>query len=120
MRIFKIKNKEIYNVKKGDNPEGIHFYAVYKDKKTGKYRAIQLTHVLEEKKEKQIKKGQLTLEKIKCIGKKSISGVHNQYYDKDINGKDLDFGRKTKHKKVGNVSSAQAKRIMKHARKKVK
>lgn len=120
MRIFKIKNKCMYKCKDKKEARDVHFYAVYKDKDTKQYRAIQLTHVLEKEKETKVKKGQLILEKISCIGKKTLSGVKDAYYDKDINGKPLDFGRKSSAKQVGRVPTEQAKRIIDFAKKRNK
>lgn len=103
---------------KSSNPSGTHLYAVYKDKKTKRTRAIQLTHVLEKKKERQINRGVLSIEKIKPI--KHISGVPNKYYDSDVNGKPLQIGKKNKRKSdmkyIGTVPTSQAKRIQKFAK----
>lgn len=116
MRLFKIKNKYMYNSQNNDyKPNGNHTYAVYKDKKTGKYRAIQLTHLFETKKVAQIEKGQLLIENFNYF--KYPTGVKNNYYDKDINGNILDFGKNTKHLYIGNVPSGHAKRIILFANK---
>lgn len=116
MRLFRIKNKDMYIGK--DNPNGHHTYAVYKDWKTGKYRAIQLTHIYDPKKEKLIKKGYLKIEHFNQFI--FPTGVHNTYYETDVNGKDLNFGRKTVYECVGRVPSGQAKRIKNFAKKKHK
>lgn len=112
MRLFKIKNKYMF---KSNNPNGNHTYAVYKDRKTNKYRAIQLTHLYEDKKVKQINKGYLKIEKFKQFT--YPTGVHNTYYDKDVKGKSLYFGKNTKHLKIGYVPDKQAKRIRNFANK---
>ena len=94
---------------KSDNPNGVHTYAVYKDRKSNKYRAIQLTHLYENRKEHQIKSGYLKVEKFKQFD--YPTGVHNSYYDKDVHGNSLYFGKNTKHLKIGNIPDKQAKRI---------
>lgn len=98
------------------DPNGVHTYAVYKDKSSGKYRAIQLTHLYEPKKENLINKGYLKVEKFQQF--RHPTGVHNTYYDSDVNGRSLDFGRNTRHQYVGNVPSGQANRIKSFARRK--
>ena len=118
MRLFKVFNKFMYKEKDPKKANGLHTYAVYKDKKTNKYRAIQLTHLLEPKKEKQINKGNLRVEKFKFF--KFPTGVPKQYYDCDVNGKNLNFGKNTKHLFVCNVPSKQAQRIIKFATKRHK
>lgn len=119
MRLFKIKNKYMYNSQNNDyKPNGNHTYAVYKDKKTGKYRAIQLTHLYEKKKEILIDKGRLCVEKFKQF--RHPTGVPNTYYDCDVNGNALDFGRKTKFQCIGTVSSFQARRIKDFAKRRHK
>ena len=101
-----------------DDPNGHHTYAVYKDKKTNKYRAIQLTHIYEKKKERLIDKGYLKVEKLKQF--KHPTGIHNMYYETDINGNNLYFGKKTKYQCVGKVSNNQARRIKNFAKRKYK
>lgn len=114
IRLCKIKNKYLF---KSDNPEGNHTYAVYYDKKSKKNRAIQLTHVYvrDEKRFEQIKKGNIKLEKFKEFD--VPSGVKNRFYDKDINGNNIDLSDKTnvivsKRK----LSDKQANRIIKFAK----
>ena len=108
----------MYKCKDKKEENSHHTYAVYRDKKTGKYRAIQLTHLYEEKKQRAINRGYLKVEKFKQM--KFPSGVHNVYYEKDINGNDLYFGKNTIHKKVGSINTNQAKRIKRFANKKHK
>lgn len=115
MRLFRIKNKYMFN---SPDPNKYHTYAVYKDKRTNKYRAIQLTHLYEPKKERQLNKGYLKVENFKAF--KYPTGVHNVYYSSDINGKDLYFGKNSIHKKVGVVPTSQAKRIIQFAKRKHK
>ena len=109
MRLFQIKNKEMYNGK-DEKRNGTHIYAVYRDKKTKEYRAIQLTHIYDPKREKQLDNGILKVEKLKQF--RYPTGVHNQYYTQDINGKALDFGRNTKHK-IQEISQATKRRELK-------
>lgn len=117
MKLYKIKNKYMYKgEKRKENSH--HTYAVYKDRKTRKYRAIQLTHILEEPKRIAIEKGYLKVEKFSSI--KYPSGVHDTYYDSDVNGNDLNFDKTSKHKLVGRVPPLQAHRIKKFVKKKHK
>lgn len=116
MRLFRIRNRDMYVGK--DNPNGRHTYAVYKDKSTGKYRAIQLTHIYEPKKEKLINKGYLKVENFQQF--RYPTGVHNSYYETDVNGKNLNFGRNTRFECIGKVPSSQAKRIKNFAKRKHK
>ena len=64
MRLAKIKNKYLF---KGDKPEGTHTYAVYYHRPTKRYRAVGLTHlyVKDDKRFKQVKKGNIRIEKFK-------------------------------------------------------
>ena len=110
MRLFKIRNRYMYtSSNRNYDPNGVHTYAVYKDKTSGKYHAIQLTHLYEPKKVAQIENGRLMVEKFSNF--RYPTGVKNNYYDKDINGNDLYFGRNARHRFVGNVSNSQATRI---------
>ena len=69
-----------------NNNTGTHRYAVYKDKKTGEVRAIQLTHLYEipSNKLRQINAGHIREYKLKCY--KLPSGVNTKYLRKDIFG----------------------------------
>ena len=121
MRLFKIQNKTMYKAKTEEdkkNENKYHTYAVYQDKKTKEYRAIQLTHIYDPKRQKQLEKGHLKLEKLSKF--KYPSGIRNEYYTHDINGNALDFGRKSNKKSLGSIPSKQAKRIKKFATKKIK
>lgn len=60
----------------------------------------------------------MRVEKLKQF--KYPSRVRNRYYETDIDGNDLDFGRKTKHKFVGYVPNKQAQRIRNFSKKKYK
>ncbi|MBQ8425655.1 MAG: hypothetical protein IJX17_06500 [Clostridia bacterium] len=114
MRLFKIKDKEMFNSTKKKKQNGNHTYAVYHDRKTNEYRAIQLTHLYDPKKESEILRG--TIKKIKLKNYKFPSSIPNQYYTKDIEGNSLDFGKNTKHLEVGKVSFFQSQKIKKFAK----
>lgn len=62
MRLVRIKNKYLYE---SDNPEGVHTYAVYYDKKTKRNRAVALTH-LYQKDEKRFAKKNYNKKKNSC------------------------------------------------------
>lgn len=83
MRIAKIKNRYLFE---SNNPNGIHTYAVYYDKKTKRNRAIALTHlyIKDEKRFKQVKKGNIMVTNLKEF--ETPTGVQNYYYSKNING----------------------------------
>ena len=83
MRLVKIKNKYLF---KSDNPNGIHTYAAYYDRKNKRYNAVQLTHlyVKDEKRFKQVHRGNIMVTKFKEFD--VPSGVRNQYYWKNVNG----------------------------------
>ena len=110
MRLAKIKNKYLY---KDDNPEGAHTYALYYDRPSKRYRAVGLTHlyVKDEKRFKQVKKGNIHIEKFKEFD--VPSGVQNYYYDKIIDGKKIDLKDKNVVTKIEKrfLSKKQSKRI---------
>ena len=108
----------MYKCKSKYEEYGNHTYAVYKDPASKKYRAIQLTHIYDPKKIYAIDNGYLKVEKFKYF--KYPGGVKNTYYDSDVNGKNLYFGKNSKHKFVGNVPAVQAKRIKDFATKKAR
>ena len=88
MRLAKIKNKYLFN---SNNPEGIHTYAVYYHYPTKRYRAVGLTHlyIKDEKRFKQVSKGNIKIEKFKEFD--VPSGVRNFYFDKTVMGKKIDL-----------------------------
>lgn len=88
MRIVKIKNKYLFD---SDNPEGVHSYAVYVDKKTGEVRAVALTHLYlkDEKRFKQVKRG--NIRQMKLPGFELPSGVQNYYYTETVDGGKIDL-----------------------------
>ena len=88
MRIVKIKNKYLFE---SDNPEGVHSYAVYIDKKTKEVRAVALTHLFlkDEKRFKQVKRG--NIKQMKLPGFELPSGVQNYYYTQNVEGGSIDL-----------------------------
>lgn len=86
MRLAKIRNKYLFNSNK---PNGIHTYAVYYDKQTKQNRAIALTHlyVKDEKRFKQVKKGNIMISNFKEFD--TPTGVQNYYYSKNVSGKKI-------------------------------
>lgn len=116
MRLVKIKNKYLFN---SNNPNGIHTYATYYDRKNKRYNAIQLTHlyVKDEKRFKQVSKGNIMVTKFKEFD--VPSGVRNQYYTKNINGGKIDLKDKENVVKVEkrHLSKKQADKIKLFAKK---
>ena len=112
MRLAKIKNKYLF---KGDKPEGTHTYAVYYHRPTKRYRAVGLTHlyVKDDKRFKQVKKGNIRIEKFKEFD--VPSGVRNFYFDKNIFGKKIDLSDTENVPKVEKryLSKAQSERVKK-------
>ena len=88
MRLAKIKNKYLFD---SDNPKGTHTYAVYYDKKNKETRAVALTHlyVKDDKRFKQVKKGNIKIEKFKEFD--VPSGVQNYYYSRNKKGKKINL-----------------------------
>ena len=88
MRLAKIKNKYLFN---SNNPEGIHTYVAYYHYPTKRYRAVGLTHlyIKDEKRFKQVSKGNIKIEKFKEFD--VPSGVRNFYFDKTVMGKKIDL-----------------------------
>jgi hypothetical protein len=117
MRLAKIKNKYLF---KGDKPEGTHTYAVYYDKPSKRYRAVALTHlyVKDDKRFKQVKKGNIRIEKFKEFD--VPSGVQNYYYDTTTTGRKIDLSDKSNVIKTEKryLSKKQSERIKKFATKK--
>lgn len=115
MRIARIKDSYLF---KGTKKDGIHPYALYYDRPTKRYRAVALTHlyVKDEKRFKQVKKGNIRIEKFKEFD--VPSGVKNYYYDKTITGKKIDLSDNTNVVKIENrnFSKAQSERIKKFAK----
>lgn len=115
MRLVKIKNKYLFD---SDNPLGTHTYAVYYDRKTKQNRAIALTHlyVKDEKRFKQVNKGNIMVEKFKEF--ETPTGVQNYYYSKNKKGKKINL-KDDDVVKVYNryLSKKQSNKLKKFARK---
>ena len=88
MRLAKIKNKYLFD---SDNPKGTHTYAVYYDKGKKETRAVALTHlyIKDDKRFKQVKKGNIKIEKFKEFD--TPTGVKNYYYSKNTKGKKINL-----------------------------
>lgn len=88
MRLAKIKNKYLF---KSNNPNGTHTYAVYYDRSSKCYRAVPLTHlyVKDEKRFKQVKKGNIMVMSFKDFD--TPSGVKNSFHDKTIENLKIDL-----------------------------
>ena len=93
---------------KSKNPNGTHDYLVYKDKKTGRVRAIELTHLYYPDKNRFDKVRKKYLKKMKLPHRETPSGVDNRYNIKNINGKPIDL----KHPDV-NLNAYRKSRISK-------
>ena len=85
MKIVKIKNKFMFNSKK---PNGIHFYALFWNKKYKKYNAIQLTHIgkKDDKRYEQADNGLIKPIRLKQIDKYADSGITKCRYVSDVHG----------------------------------
>ena len=116
MRLVKIKNRYLF---KGNNPNGIHTYATYYDRKNKRYNAIQLTHlyVKDANRFKQVSKGNIMVTKFKEFD--VPSGVRNQFYCKNVNGGKIDLKDKNNVVKVGKryLSKKQSSQIKNFANK---
>ena len=88
MYLAKIKNRYFYKSDKGDST---HTYAVYKDSISEEVRAVPTTHlyVPDEKNMEKLHKGLLC--KVNLPGYETPSGVHNYYYNQNINGKQINL-----------------------------
>ncbi|MDR3263626.1 MAG: hypothetical protein LBT30_04880 [Clostridiales bacterium] len=88
MRIVRIKNKYLFRSK---NPEGIHDYAVYYDRKGKEMRAVYLTHLYNEDpiRFRDLKRG--FIKKVKFKEMELPSGVNNLYYATDYNGNKINL-----------------------------
>ncbi len=89
MRLAFIKDKYMFN--KNANSKDRHLYAVYYDRKSKKYRAVETTHLFIPDKSRfnDVKKGYLM--KIKFPKFDLPSGVNNNYYETDINGNKINI-----------------------------
>jgi hypothetical protein len=118
MRLARIKNKYLYN---GDNPNGWHWYLVYLDKSTRKYRLIQINHLyeLDAKRAAKLQKGLALKEKLPVYEVPSL--VDARYYDSDKDGQPIHLDNKNVVEIVKNhIAPEKAKRIQNFAQKRVK
>lgn len=114
MRLVKIRNKYLFNSNKSN---GTHTYAVYYDKQTKQNRAIALTHlyVKDEKRFKQVKKGNIMIANFKEF--ETPTGVQNYYYSQNTSGKKINLKDKDVvkvHKRF--LPKKQADRLKKFAK----
>ena len=88
MRLVKIKNRYLFD---SDNPNGVHTYAVYFDRKSKRYRAVALTHlyVKDKNRFKQVRRGNIKIEKFNEFD--VPSGVQNYYYSQRKSGGKIDL-----------------------------
>lgn len=114
MRLAKIKNKYLFS---SDKPKGTHTYAVYYDKGKKETRAVALTHlyIKDDKRFKQVKKGNIKVEKFKEFD--TPTGVKNYFYSRNTNGKKINLNDSS----IVNISKrylskAQSNRIKKFAK----
>ena len=95
---------------------------MYYDKPSKRYRAVALTHlyIKDDKRFKQVKKGNIRIEKFKEF--EVPSGVQNYYYDKTLSGKKIDLSDKKNVVKVERryLPKMQSKRIKDFATKRYK
>lgn len=109
-----LKNRLMF---RGNNPNGIHYYAFYWNKKYKKYNAIQLTHIAKKDnvRYQQVANGDIKSIRLKKIDKYADSGITKKNYISDVNGKKL-------NPNMGiiidnNVSSYSSKKIKKFSNK---
>lgn len=88
MRLAKIRNRYMIN---SGNPMGEHTYAVYTDNETKEVRAVETTHLYIPDKSNMEKLRKGLLRKVKFNGYETPSGVHNAYYNTNINGEPIDL-----------------------------
>lgn len=89
MRLAWIRDNYMFDKKAPDRNR--HRYALYWDKQTKRYRAVQLTHLYQADKKRfdQLRKKQLL--KMKFPGFELPSGVKDSYCDRAVTGKPLDL-----------------------------
>lgn len=103
MRLAKIKNGYMFN---SDNPQGVHTYVTYTDKKSKEVRAIPTTHLYVPDKANMEKLHKGLLCKVKFPNYDAVSGVHNYYYTKNSFGGKIDMNNcaVTSLEKISNKS----------------
>ena len=92
MKLAKIKDGYMFRT---DNPNGEHTYALFYDKKSKSYRAVQTTHLYrkDEKNHKKIISGALM--KVRFPNCELPSGVQRFYYSKNVNGEKINIKDKS-------------------------
>lgn len=91
MKIVKIRNKHMFECNNPKYADGVHYYAMYWNKKSHKYNAIRLTHVAkkDEKRYSQADKGIIKTMRFKKMDKYADTGITKYRYTKDVNGNNL-------------------------------
>ncbi len=86
MKIAKIKNHYMF---KSNNPYGTHDWLIWKDRKTGETRAVELTHLYNKdpKRFAQLKAG--LLKKMNFKHRETPSGVGKFYRNADAKGRPI-------------------------------
>ena len=111
MKLVKIKNKYMYE---GDNPNGVHIYAVFQDSITKKTKAVRTTHLYESKKQKKLERGQLLVMKLPKL--LHPSGITNELIETDVHGDALNL----KAVKAQNIAPGKATYLSKKQSEKIK
>ncbi len=115
MRLAKIKNSYLF---KSDKPHGSHTYAIYYDKKNKENRAVALTHlyIKDEKRFKQVRKGNIRIEKFKEFD--APSGVQNYFYSRNTKNNKINLNDKSSVRLISKryLSKNQSNRIKAFAR----
>lgn len=108
MKIVKVRNKLMFN---SPNPNGIHYYAFFWNRKYRKYNAIQLTHISKKDnvRYQQADNGDIKPIRLKKIDKYADNGITKKNYISDVNGNKLNpsMGLVVDNK----VSGSSAKKI---------
>lgn len=90
MRIYHIKDSYMFNK---NNKNGTHRYCVYFDRKTKKYRAIEMTHIYEISKKKRNLLSDGLLKEVKFKSYRFPQGVERAYFETDIDGKPIKLNK---------------------------
>ena len=108
MQIVKVKNKLMF---KSKNPNGVHYYAFYWNKKYRRYNAVRLTHIAKKDNVRyaQADNGSIKPIRINALDKYADNGITKCNYISDINGNPLN--PKMGIPIVKNVSSSSSKKI---------
>lgn len=111
MKLAKIKNKYMYETRPDDN--GSHYYLIFYNHKEKRYEAAQLTHlyIKDNKRFKQVKKGNILVEKFKEFD--VPSGVRNTIYKTNVHKTNINMDDMNNVSPVSNryLSKKQSNRI---------